>query len=64
MTVGGMIEALALTSVEAKWFAGLPFLDARPAAVMAIPLAMAIFVLLAARRSVCAKPDPPGVRPY
>lgn len=51
MTVGEMIEALALAPAEAEWFAGLPFLDARPAAVMAIPSAVAAFVLIWARKS-------------
>ncbi|MGE5549109.1 MAG: hypothetical protein ACM3ZC_01065 [Bacteroidota bacterium] len=51
MTVGEMIEALALAPAEAAWFAGLPFLDARPVAIMAIPSAVAAFVLLWARKS-------------
>ncbi len=56
MSVGKMIAALDLAPAEATLFAGLPFLDAHPVAVMLVPLVVIGIVLVAARVSQASKP--------
>lgn len=60
MTVGETIAAIELAPVEAEWFAGLPFLDAHPVALVVVPFGVMAIVLLVARRVTASASSLPG----
>ena len=44
----GVLDALSLPPTELAWFQGIPFLDASPAVLIALPLLALLLLILAA----------------